>query len=87
MTLQVRVNLYREDNLTELGIIGLGRMGANRSEVRRFWGLQEGYCLMVGGAVSDVQRLPPIFESLAPSADRGWAQVGPPGAGHFVKKQ
>jgi len=49
--------------------------------------LQEGYCLMVGGAVSDVQRLPPIFESLAPSADRGWAHVGPPGAGHFVKKQ
>jgi len=32
-----------------------------------------------------VARLRPVFETLAPAADRGWAHVGPPGAGHFVK--
>ena len=49
------------------------------------WGLQEGYCLMIGGAKPAVDRMRPIFESLAPTADRGWAHVGPPGAGHFAK--
>ena len=49
------------------------------------WGLREGYCLMIGGAKPAVDRLRPIFESLAPSADQGWAHVGPAGAGHFVK--
>ncbi len=49
------------------------------------WGLQEGYALMVGGTPEAVARLRPIFETLAPAADRGWAHVGPPGAGHFVK--
>ena len=49
------------------------------------WGLQEGYALMIGGAPDAVDRLRPIFETLAPAADRGWAHVGPPGAGHFVK--
>ena len=49
------------------------------------WGLREGYCLMIGGDASAVARLRPIFETLAPAADRGWAHVGPSGAGHFVK--
>jgi 6-phosphogluconate dehydrogenase len=49
------------------------------------WGRAEGYCLMVGGAAEPVERLRPIFEALAPAAHRGWAHVGPPGAGHFVK--
>src|SRR5205814_2539402 len=49
------------------------------------WGLREGYCLMIGGPPVAVERLRPIFESLAPAADRGWAHVGPTGAGHFVK--
>jgi 6-phosphogluconate dehydrogenase len=49
------------------------------------WGLREGYCLMIGGDPAPVQRLRPVFETLAPAADRGWAHVGPPGAGHFVK--
>ncbi|MDP9223506.1 MAG: decarboxylating 6-phosphogluconate dehydrogenase [Actinomycetota bacterium] len=47
------------------------------------WGLKEGYCLMVGGERSAVERLEPIFNSLAPK--NGFAHVGPPGAGHFVK--
>ncbi|APS00080.1 phosphogluconate dehydrogenase (NAD(+)-dependent, decarboxylating) [Pajaroellobacter abortibovis] len=46
-------------------------------------GLQNGYCLMVGGEVSAYQHLIPIFAALAPS--EGFAHVGPAGAGHFVK--
>jgi 6-phosphogluconate dehydrogenase len=49
------------------------------------WGLAEGYSLMVGGGQQAVERLRPIFETLAPDADRGWGHVGPSGAGHFVK--
>lgn len=49
------------------------------------WGLEEGYSLMIGGDEAAVSRLRPIFESLAPSAERGWGHVGPTGAGHFAK--
>jgi 6-phosphogluconate dehydrogenase len=49
------------------------------------WGLTEGYALMVGGAEAAVERLRPILSTLAPAADRGWARVGPSGAGHFTK--
>jgi 6-phosphogluconate dehydrogenase len=49
------------------------------------WGLKEGYCLMVGGEVTAFQRLESIFQTLAPSPDRGYGHVGPSGAGHFVK--
>ena len=49
------------------------------------WGLQEGYSLMIGGEDEAVDRLRPLFETLAPSAAKGWGHVGPNGAGHFVK--
>lgn len=49
------------------------------------WGLTEGYSMMVGGEKAVVERLRPIFETLAPAPDRGWGHVGPNGAGHFVK--
>jgi 6-phosphogluconate dehydrogenase len=49
------------------------------------WGLSEGYSMMVGGDKVIVQSLRPIFETLAPSPDKGWGHVGPNGAGHFVK--
>jgi 6-phosphogluconate dehydrogenase len=49
------------------------------------WGLDEGYSMMVGGDKIVVDRLRPIFETLAPAKDRGWGHVGPSGAGHFVK--
>jgi len=47
------------------------------------WGLEVGYCLMVGGPDAAVARCEPIFRTLAPPD--GWAHVGPTGAGHFVK--
>jgi len=49
------------------------------------WGLTEGYSLMVGGPPAAVDRLRPIFETLAPAKDKGWGHVGPSGAGHFTK--
>ena len=49
------------------------------------WGLAEGYSLMVGGDKAVVERLRPLFETLAPAADRGWGHVGPVGSGHFTK--
>jgi 6-phosphogluconate dehydrogenase len=49
------------------------------------WGITEGYGMMVGGEEDVVERLRPIFETLAPGPDRGWGRVGPSGAGHFVK--
>ncbi|HZZ94185.1 MAG TPA: decarboxylating 6-phosphogluconate dehydrogenase [Usitatibacter sp.] len=64
------------------------------------WGLDNGYCLMVGGEPDVVGHLTPIFEALAPgekgvaptpsrrastTAHHGWLHCGPAGAGHFVK--
>jgi 6-phosphogluconate dehydrogenase len=65
------------------------------------WGLERGYCLMLGGEVSVVSRLDPIFSALAPgrgeipatpgreqrqsTAENGYLHCGPSGAGHFVK--
>jgi len=47
------------------------------------WGLENGYCLMVGGDKDAAQRAEPIFLTLAPPS--GYAYVGPSGAGHFSK--
>ena len=65
------------------------------------WGLERGYCLMIGGETTAVQHLDPIFAALAPGlgsiertpnreprdprAERGYIHAGPVGAGHFVK--
>ena len=65
------------------------------------WGLERGYCLMIGGAASEVARLDPIFAALAPGrgdipptparegrdprVEQGYMHVGPCGAGHFAK--
>jgi 6-phosphogluconate dehydrogenase len=56
------------------------------------WGLERGYCLMIGGSDAAVKRLDPLFATLAPgggearsTAERGYLHCGPSGAGHFVK--
>jgi 6-phosphogluconate dehydrogenase len=58
------------------------------------WGLEVGYCMMVGGPAKAVKRLTPILDVLAPETNaqslqaigaRGWMHFGPAGAGHFVK--
>lgn len=62
---------------------GIGFMDAGTSG--GVWGLKNGYCLMVGAEdwVADIMK--PALQSLAPAEDRGWAHVGPVGAGHFTK--
>jgi 6-phosphogluconate dehydrogenase len=47
------------------------------------WGLTVGYCLMIGASAEAFRRCEPIFRTLAPPD--GYAHVGPPGAGHYVK--
>jgi len=47
------------------------------------WGLQVGYCQMIGGEEAVIERLQTIFATLAP--ENGWAHVGDHGAGHYVK--
>jgi 6-phosphogluconate dehydrogenase len=47
------------------------------------WGLEVGYCMMVGGDQDPVDRLSPILDVLAPPD--GWARMGGPGSGHYVK--
>ena len=65
------------------------------------WGLQRGYCMMIGGELDAVKRLDPIFSTLAPgigdiprtpgreklngTSEQGYLHCGPNGAGHFVK--
>ena len=56
--------------------VGVGTSGG-------VWGLEIGYCLMVGGPDEAVARLRPVFDALAP--EDGWAHVGPGGSGHYVK--
>jgi 6-phosphogluconate dehydrogenase len=47
------------------------------------WGLEVGYCMMVGGDEEPVERLKPVLDVLAPP--NGWARMGGPGSGHYVK--
>jgi len=85
----------RAERLSKLGIhyIDCGTSGG-------VYGLERGYCLMVGGTTGAVSVCSPIFRALAPgigsasrtdalsyetSAEHGWLHCGPPGAGHFVK--
>ncbi len=66
-----------------LGDQGIGFMDAGTSG--GVWGLENGYCLMVGASDEVANIMRPILQVLAPAADQGWAHVGPVGAGHFTK--
>jgi 6-phosphogluconate dehydrogenase len=65
----------------ELAARGIGYVDAGVSG--GIWGLQVGFCLMVGGEEAAVDPLVPIFTTLAP--ENGYLHVGGPGAGHYVK--
>ena len=86
-------DIARSKRLSERGIhyIDMGTSGG-------VWGLERGYCLMLGGEAPVIQRLEPIFKTLAPgfamlpgqqpkrgTASEGYLHCGPSGAGHFVK--
>ncbi|HET8613387.1 MAG TPA: NADP-dependent phosphogluconate dehydrogenase, partial [Sphingomonas sp.] len=89
-------DIRRAKTLREKGLhyIDVGTSGG-------VWGLERGYCMMIGGPEDQVRRLDPIFEALAPGygtiertpgrskedvrAEKGYLHAGPAGAGHFVK--
>jgi 6-phosphogluconate dehydrogenase len=89
-------DVRRSTQLKENGIhyVDVGTSGG-------VWGLERGYCMMIGGPKEAVQRLDPIFKTLAPgrgdiprtpgreklpgTAEEGYIYCGPSGAGHFVK--
>ena len=89
-------DIRRSDELAARGLhyIDVGTSGG-------IWGLERGYCQMIGGESAPVERLQPIFAALAPptatasptpgrdksdsTADQGYLHCGPAGAGHFVK--
>lgn len=73
-------SIRRAKALSEKGLVFLdvGTSGG-------IWGLEEGYCLMVGGDKQAFHHLEPIFQTLASSPEHGYGYVGPSGAGHFVK--
>jgi 6-phosphogluconate dehydrogenase len=91
-----RDDIARAAALSERGIgyVDIGTSGG-------VFGLERGFCLMIGGEEKVVKRLDPIFKSLAPgvataprtrgrkgrtsTAEQGYLHCGPPGAGHFVK--
>jgi 6-phosphogluconate dehydrogenase len=77
-------NSYYKDDVRRAGELaprGLHYVDAGTSG--GIWGLANGYCLMVGGEKSAVDRLAPVFASLAPP--QGWLHVGGSGSGHYVK--
>jgi len=89
-------DIRRAKSLAALGIdyLDVGTSGG-------VWGVERGFCLMIGGREETVRRLDPVFAALAPgigdiartigrdrsddSPERGYIHTGPPGSGHFVK--
>jgi len=89
-------DVRRSKNLQPKGIhyVDVGTSGG-------IWGIERGYCMMIGGPKEAVQRLDPIFQTLAPgigdiprtpgreklggTAEQGYIHCGPSGSGHFVK--
>jgi 6-phosphogluconate dehydrogenase len=95
-------NSYYRDDIARAA--ALGEQGVHYLDVGTsggVWGLERGYCLMIGGEANVVERLRPLFEAIAPgveaasrtpgrmgppaAAERGYLHCGPAGAGHFVK--
>jgi 6-phosphogluconate dehydrogenase len=64
-----------------LAASGIGFLDAGTSG--GVWGLENGYCLMVGGAPADFAKVEPAIRALAP--ENGWLHTGPVGSGHFAK--
>jgi 6-phosphogluconate dehydrogenase len=92
---------YRDDLERAQRLAGLGLHYVDCGTSGGVWGLERGYCLMIGGESEVVRRLEPIFATLAPgeaalartegrearprTAELGYLHCGPAGAGHFVK--
>src|SRR6266850_4430271 len=76
---------YKESMRRAAALAARGVLYADCGTSGGIWGLKEGYSLMLGATPEAAERLKPVLRTLAPAPDRGWAHVGPHGAGHFVK--
>ena len=91
---------YRDDIARAKALAARGLHFVDCGTSGGVWGLERGYCLMIGGEAEPVQRLDPIFKTIAPGRDSasqtpgrtragtapdGYLHCGPSGAGHFVK--
>ena len=92
---------YRDDIARAKALSGRGIHFVDCGTSGGVWGLERGYCLMIGGEQDPVRRLDPIFKTIAPGLDSapptpgrsrqdgtapdGYLHCGPSGAGHFVK--
>jgi len=77
-------NTYYKDDIRRAELLAEKNIGFMDAGVSGgIWGLEVGYCLMVGGTKAAFQQLEPIFKTLAP--DEGYLHCGDVGAGHFVK--
>ncbi|HKY09997.1 MAG TPA: decarboxylating 6-phosphogluconate dehydrogenase [Candidatus Binatia bacterium] len=74
---------YKDSIRRATALAGRGLHFVDAGTSGGIWGLENGYCMMVGGEKEIVERLAPIFTTLAPPD--GFLHVGPNGAGHFVK--
>ena len=75
-----RDTLKRADAITDRGLL-FADVGVSGG----IWGEHEGFGLMFGAFEETARRVRPFISVLAPSQDRGWVHVGPPGSGHFAK--
>jgi 6-phosphogluconate dehydrogenase len=94
-------SFYRDDIRRAAGLAASGINYVDVGTSGGVWGLERGFCLMIGGAKDVVDRLEPLFRALAPGsgsidptpgrsgqdsrAEHGYIHAGPVGAGHFVK--
>ncbi|MGH2768732.1 MAG: NAD(P)-binding domain-containing protein, partial [Actinomycetota bacterium] len=77
-------NSYFRDSIRRAEALSrAGLLFADAGTSGGIWGLEAGFCLMVGGSDEAFRRIEPALAALAP--ENGFAHVGPPGAGHFVK--
>ncbi|HEX4259832.1 MAG TPA: decarboxylating 6-phosphogluconate dehydrogenase [Acetobacteraceae bacterium] len=94
-------SFYKDDIRRAKSLAGKGIEYVDVGTSGGVWGLERGYCMMIGGKTEVVKHLDPIFATLAPGigeitrtpgrekldprAEQGYIHAGPPGAGHFVK--
>ena len=76
---------YKDSQRRGAWLAGLGIEFMDAGTSGGVWGLDNGYCLMVGGSKEVASIMTPVLQALAPAPDRGWAHVGPVGAGHYSK--
>jgi len=94
-------SMYKDDVRRAAALAAKGIHYIDAGTSGGVWGLERGYCLMIGGDKGTVERLAPIWSTLAPgrsgiepspgregkgsTAEDGWLHCGPAGSGHFVK--